>query len=65
MTALAKRKTKLRFETASMERGRPLVVEAQPRGLWIWPKGKRVPYGVPWDAIYSLGWKLASKGGAL
>lgn len=64
MTALAKRKTKTRFETAAIVRGRALIVEAQPFMLHIRPKGKRVAYAVPWDAIYSLGAKLAAKGGA-
>ena len=63
MTALAKRKTKVRFETSATERGLALVVEAQPFMLSIRPKGKRIAYAVPWDAIYSLGAKLAAKGG--
>jgi len=64
MTALAKRKTKVRFETSATERGRALVVEPQPFMLHIRPKGKRIAYAVPWDAIYSLGAKLAANGGA-
>jgi len=63
MTTLAKRKTKAKFETSATVRGRTLVVEAQPFMLHIRPKGKRIAYTVPWDAIYSLGAKLAAKGG--
>jgi hypothetical protein len=63
VTALAKRKTKARLETSATVRGRALVVEAQPFMLSIRPKGKRIAYAVPWDAIYSLGAKLAAKGG--
>lgn len=61
MTALAKRKTRTRFETSASARGRLLIVEARPWTLLIRPKGKRINYEVPWDAIYSLGAKLAAK----
>jgi len=51
-------------ETATLERGDPLIIDAgNPKFLEMWPKGKRESVTVPWDAIYDLGRKLKARRG--
>jgi hypothetical protein len=48
-------------ETATLERGDPLVIAASPRYLRMWPKGTRRKVSVPWDAIYDLARRLEAR----
>ena len=63
MTALNSRKTKLRFETSTLYRGRTLIVTASPLYASIREKGRREGSEVmiPWDAVYELGFRIAAR----
>ena len=50
--------TTLRRETATLYRGRPLIVEAHSGYLTVWPKGTQQRTSVPYDAIYEVGLKM-------
>jgi hypothetical protein len=51
-------------ETAIAIQGLPLVVELHPGFVVVRRKGCKVEkYMVPWDAVYSLGAKMAERGG--
>jgi hypothetical protein len=49
-------------ETATIDRGRPLVVGLHPTFLAIWAKETREEYRVSWAAIYDLARKLQARG---
>jgi hypothetical protein len=58
MTSLAKRKTRLVFETSTVFKRRALVVECQAFQVGLRPKGTRVSYWVDWDSVF---WLAAKK----
>ncbi len=59
MTTLSKRKTRLRFKTEAMIRGRQIVVEAEPHILRMREAGTRHNYELSWEAAYWLAVKKA------
>ena len=59
MTELAKRKSRLRFKTAAMVRGRAIVVEAEPHIVKLRESGCRMSVEVSWEAVYWLACKKA------
>jgi hypothetical protein len=60
ITALTATKT-LRRQTATLDRGVPLIVELHPRHLTLRVKGEHSFVAVPYDAIRYLGQKLAAR----
>lgn len=58
MNTIAKRKTKLRFETSETVQGRPPVVDAGPYAATIRQKGLRKGYDVSWESIFLLAAKI-------
>jgi hypothetical protein len=61
MTKLADRRTRLRFETSSEVRRRPLVVEVRPRYLIIKLKGLRRTLTLDWETIYDCAAKMEAR----
>lgn len=57
MTRLESGKT-IKRETATMYRGRPLVIELHPRHVAVRQKGKRTDVVLGYDAIYEAAYKL-------
>jgi hypothetical protein len=60
MTRIRTEKT-VKRETASLYRGRPLIVRLHPRFVEIRPKGKRTSVSVGYEAIYEFGWKVLAR----
>jgi len=58
MTKLAKRKTRLQFETSDIFRHRPVIVEADAYLARIRLKGTRTRFEISWGAIYTAAAKL-------
>jgi len=58
MNTIAKRKTKLRFETSETVQGRALIVEAGPWYATIRQKGFHRGYEVSWSSIFLLAAKI-------
>ena len=52
MTILAKRKTRLVFETSDTYRGRAIMVEVYPFTTKVRLKGKRTRYELSWAGIF-------------
>lgn len=61
MTPLTKRKTIVRAETATIVRGRALMIELRPYSVVIRQKGRRVGYEVDWESVYSMAAKKAAE----
>ncbi|MCI0349590.1 MAG: hypothetical protein L0Z53_09220 [Acidobacteriales bacterium] len=59
MTTLSKRKSRLRFKTDAVIRGRNLVVEVEPYLLTIREARSRTAYQVSWESVYWLAVKKA------
>lgn len=59
MTDLAKRKTRLRFKTSAVIRGRNIIIEAEPHILKVREAGRRFTYELSWEAVYWLAVKKA------
>jgi hypothetical protein len=55
---LRDRKTKNKFETSIIYRGKPLIVEADPYVAKVRQKGCKFEVSVPWDVIYESGMRL-------
>jgi len=62
MTALARRKTRLKFETASPVQNRPLIVQCHPQTLTIRQKYSRTKFTLSWQAVFSLAVKYSLAG---
>lgn len=60
MTALAKRKTRARFETAAKIQGRAVIIEAEPYIARVRLKGQRTTFEVSWEGVYFQAAKLAA-----
>jgi len=60
MSNLAARKSRARFVTSALYRGRELAVELGTHSLFIRQKGRRSGYTVPYAAIFECGGKLAA-----
>lgn len=60
MTRLRNRKSKLKFETENILRGRPVVAQAHPDYITVRLKGQRTSFDVSWSSIYYLGAKVAA-----
>ena len=60
MTAIAKRKRRLDFETSALVRGRYIIVEAGTHTAKLRLKGTRTRYEVSWEGIFWLGVKVAA-----
>jgi hypothetical protein len=56
MTALARRKTRLRFETSDLVRGRAVMVDVTPYTATLRLKGQRKGLEISWAGIY---WQAA------
>lgn len=52
----------LRRETATKVRQRPIIVELHPSFIQIYEKGKRVRFSAPYDVVYDLARRVASRG---
>lgn len=61
MSPLKDRKRSLKFETSARFQGRNIVVECSPYFVTARLKGQRTAFDVPWDAVYTLGAKLAAR----
>jgi len=59
MTELSKRKTRLRFKTDAMIRGRRIIIEAHPLTLTIREEGRRAGYELDWESAYWMACKKA------
>ena len=59
MTAIAKRKTICRTETAASFQGRALVIELRPYTVLIRQKGLRRGFELDWESVFSLAVKKA------
>lgn len=51
-------------ETHVQIQNRPLIVEILPGAVILRRKGTQESYAVPWDAIWSLGAKMAARDAA-
>ena len=51
-------------ETASLYRGRPLIVELRPWGVVLREKGRRLAVPVDYRAVYDLGFKIMARAAA-
>ena len=51
----------VRRETATVVRGRPLIIEARPGYLRLREKGRRFSVEVDYRAIYDLGYKILAR----
>ncbi len=60
MTQLAKRKTRLQFETSDTVRGRAVILEATPYTVALRLKGTRTRYEISYAGIYYAAAKLAA-----
>ena len=61
MTTLSKRKTKLRFETDNIVRGRNLMVEVEPLICTLRLKGKRMRYSINWETVFCAAAEIAAR----
>jgi len=61
MTALAKRKTRARFETAAKIQGRAVIIEAEPYIARVRLKGQRTTFEISWEGIFMLAAKCAAE----
>ncbi len=61
MTALAKRKTRARFETSATIRGRAVIVEAEPYTARVRLKGQRTAFEISWEGLYMRAATLAAE----
>jgi hypothetical protein len=61
MTTLAQAKTRKRYETSCVQRGRPIIIDLHAFTLTAKLKGKRLGVDIPYDAIMDLGFKLADR----
>ena len=51
MTSLSKRMVR---ETSSQFRGDPIIVELQPKAIFLRTKGSRQSYGIPYTDLYDI-----------
>lgn len=58
MTHVAKRKTRLQFETSDTFQHHAVVVEVDPFFATVRLKGKRTRFQIPWGAVYTAAAKL-------
>jgi hypothetical protein len=61
MAALSKRKTKLRFETDNLLRGRNIMVEVEPLICTLRLKGKRARYSINWETVFCAAAEIAAR----
>lgn len=61
MTALAKRKTRLSFETDTLVRRRPVVVEPEPLVCVVRLKGTRQRYAISWETVFMHAAEIAAR----
>lgn len=61
MTALAQRKTRLTFETDTLVRRRPVVVEPEPLVCVVRLKGTRQRYPISWETIFMHAAEIAAR----
>lgn len=61
MTAIAQRKTRLRFETSGTVRGRGVIIEADAYLARVRLKGMRTAYEISWEGIYWQAAKVAAE----
>jgi len=61
VTALAKRKTRLSFETDTLVRRRPVVVEPEPLVCVVRLKGTRQRYAISWETVFMHAAEIAAR----
>ncbi len=59
MTDLKTRKTRLRFKTEAMIRGRRIVIEVEPQLFRMREEGRRHSYELSWEGAYWVAVKKA------